>query len=79
MHIDASNLLLAALSLGFFTDHFGLGYTASHSLWHFSTAAAAVVSRPRWLRAAASTVDTPLGRVRWLSRALAIKRSGASR
>ena len=46
VHIEAANVGLAALSLAFFQDSFGLGYTCSHSLWHFATAATAVVSRP---------------------------------
>ena len=44
VQIDAINLALAALSLSFFTDHWRLGYTVSHSLWHCTTAAAAVWS-----------------------------------
>ena len=47
VHIDATNVALALLSLAFFNDTFGLGYTVSHSMWHFSTATAAVVSRVR--------------------------------
>ena len=47
VHVTASNAALAALSLAFFTDAFHLGYTLSHSFWHFSTAAMAVVSRPK--------------------------------
>ena len=50
VHVEPANVGLAALSLAFFQDVFGLGYTASHSLWHFSTAAAAVMSRPRLVR-----------------------------
>ena len=44
VHIDPTNVALALLSLAFFKDSFGLGYTVSHSMWHFSTAAAAVYS-----------------------------------
>lgn len=44
VQIDAINLALAALSLSFFTDHWRLGYTVSHSLWHLTTASAAVWS-----------------------------------
>ena len=46
VHVEPANAALAALSLAFFTDSLGLGYTLTHSLWHLSTAAAAVVSRP---------------------------------
>ena len=46
VHVEPANAALAALSLAFFTDTLGLGYTWTHSLWHLSTAAAAVVSRP---------------------------------
>lgn len=44
VQIDAINLSLAALSLSFFTDHWRLGYTVSHSLWHVTTASAALWS-----------------------------------
>lgn len=73
VHVDLTNLVLAALSYAFFSDAFSLGYTTSHSMWHFSTAAMATVSRPRWQRVTAS--DEPLGRMRWLSRAWAMKRA----
>ena len=46
VHVEAANSLLSLLSLAFFKDYFRLGYTTSHSLWHLSTAAAALVSRP---------------------------------
>lgn len=42
--VEVPNVVLGALSLVFFEDRFSLGYTTSHSLWHFSTAAAAVYS-----------------------------------
>ena len=74
VHIDLANVLLAGLSLAFFKDLFRLGYTVSHSMWHFSTAAAAVVSRPKWLRNTAPT-GRDLGRLRWLSRAWAVKKA----
>ena len=47
VHVEPANVILGALSLAFFADSFNLGYTTAHSLWHFSTAAAAVASRPR--------------------------------
>lgn len=47
VHIEPTNVAFALLSLAFFKDTFGLGYTTSHSLWHFSTAGAAMVSRRR--------------------------------
>ena len=46
VHIELANAALAALSLAFFQDVFSLGYTTSHSLWHLSTAALAIASRP---------------------------------
>lgn len=45
--VDASSLFLGLLSGAFFLDAFRLGYTTSHSLWHLSTAAAAMTSGQR--------------------------------
>lgn len=42
--IDAISGSLALLSLALFKDQFNIGYTTSHSLWHVSTAAAAIWS-----------------------------------
>ena len=41
--VSMNAAIAGALSAAFFTDSFGLGYTLSHSLWHFSTAAAALL------------------------------------
>ena len=62
VHVEPANVGLAVLSLAFFKDAFGLGYTATHSLWHFSTAGAAIVSRPRLVRAAVEDLH-PLRRL----------------
>lgn len=45
--VGPENLALAALSGLFFVDAFSLGYTTTHSLWHVSTAATAVMSVAR--------------------------------
>lgn len=35
--------LFGALSLAFFVDSFRLGYTVAHSLWHVTSATAAIL------------------------------------
>jgi hypothetical protein len=42
--VSGPTVALAGLSGAFFFDAFSMGYTTSHSLWHFSTAAMAVMS-----------------------------------
>jgi hypothetical protein len=61
VHIEAANVALVALSFAFFKDTFRLGYTHSHAMWHWTTAAAAAVSRPRMAGARAAAAVGPRG------------------
>ena len=45
--VGVLNSGLASISALLFIDAFGLGYTASHGLWHFTTAATALMSANR--------------------------------